>query len=146
MAEEIAVIWVKREGKNFFGEDWTGKISLKLQENFFSTRIPARAGYVAIPALRSSARRAAPRPGHEESLQFRGTRSANFDVQLHIGESRDSESGPTDYPGMTTIPMLPTRLQFGFSALISSVLTQRSIRWPSGFFAIREMIICRLAA
>jgi hypothetical protein len=37
MAEEIAVIWVKREGKNFFGEDWTGKISLKLKENFFST-------------------------------------------------------------------------------------------------------------
>jgi len=40
MAEEIEVIWVKREGKNFFGEDWTGEISLKLKENFFSTRIP----------------------------------------------------------------------------------------------------------
>jgi len=37
MAEEIKVIWVKREGKNFFEEDWTGKISLKLQENFFCT-------------------------------------------------------------------------------------------------------------
>jgi hypothetical protein len=48
MAEEIAVIWVKREGQNFFGEDWTGKISLKLKENFFSTRIPARAGYGGV--------------------------------------------------------------------------------------------------
>ena len=37
MAEEIKVIWVKREAENFFGEDWTGEISLKLQENFFST-------------------------------------------------------------------------------------------------------------
>jgi hypothetical protein len=27
---------------------------------------------------------------------------ANYDVQLHIGESRDSGSGPSDHPGMTT--------------------------------------------
>jgi hypothetical protein len=33
---------------------------------------------------------------------FRGARSANYDVQLHIGESRDSGSGPADHPGMTT--------------------------------------------
>jgi DNA helicase II / ATP-dependent DNA helicase PcrA len=26
---------------------------------------------------------------------------ANYDVQLHIGESRDSGSGPSDHPGMT---------------------------------------------
>src|SRR5258707_4470579 len=28
-------------------------------------------------------------------------REANFDVQLHIRESRDSGSGPSDHPGMT---------------------------------------------
>jgi DNA helicase-2/ATP-dependent DNA helicase PcrA len=27
--------------------------------------------------------------------------AANHDVQLHIGESRDSGSGPSDHPGMT---------------------------------------------
>jgi hypothetical protein len=43
MAVDVEVIWAKREGKSFFGKDWTGKISLKLQENFFSTRIRARA-------------------------------------------------------------------------------------------------------
>jgi len=32
---------------------------------------------------------------------FRGAHSANHDVQLHIGESRDSGSGPSDHPGMT---------------------------------------------
>jgi len=33
---------------------------------------------------------------------FRGDASAsNYDVQLHIGESRDSGSGPPDHPGMT---------------------------------------------
>jgi len=32
---------------------------------------------------------------------FRGAHSANFDVQFHIGESRDSGSGPPDHPGMT---------------------------------------------
>ena len=33
---------------------------------------------------------------------FRGdARASNHDVQLHIGESRDSGSGPTDHPGMT---------------------------------------------
>jgi len=37
MAEDVEVIWVKREAENFFGEDWTGEISLKLKENFFST-------------------------------------------------------------------------------------------------------------
>jgi hypothetical protein len=26
---------------------------------------------------------------------------ANYDVLLHIGESRDSGSGPSDHPGMT---------------------------------------------
>ena len=28
--------------------------------------------------------------------------ASNSDVQLHIGESRDSGSGPSDHPGMTT--------------------------------------------
>src|SRR5579863_9922834 len=33
---------------------------------------------------------------------FRGDAIAsNYDVQLHIGESRDSGSGPSDHPGMT---------------------------------------------
>jgi len=27
---------------------------------------------------------------------------ANYDAQLRIGESRDSGSGPSDHPGMTT--------------------------------------------
>jgi hypothetical protein len=47
------------------------------------------------------------------SMSFRGTQSVNYDVQLHIGESRDSGSGPEpvigrrkaptrwDHPGMT---------------------------------------------
>jgi len=26
--------------------------------------------------------------------------ASNYDVQLHIGESRDSGSGPSDHPGM----------------------------------------------
>jgi hypothetical protein len=33
---------------------------------------------------------------------FRGDAVAsNFDVQLHIGESRGSGSGPSDHPGTT---------------------------------------------
>jgi hypothetical protein len=32
---------VKREGENFFGEDWTGKIALIPKENF-SSIIPGR--------------------------------------------------------------------------------------------------------
>jgi hypothetical protein len=35
------------------------------------------------------------------STSFRGARSANYDAQLRIGESRDSGSGPSDHPGMT---------------------------------------------
>src|SRR4029077_17153138 len=27
--------------------------------------------------------------------------ASNYDVQLHIGQSRDSGSGPSDHPGMT---------------------------------------------
>jgi 4-amino-4-deoxy-L-arabinose transferase-like glycosyltransferase len=41
-------------------------------------------------------------------MSFRGAQGANYDVQLHIGESRDSpmcsahlRSGPSDHPGMT---------------------------------------------
>src|SRR3984957_18880474 len=41
------------------------------------------------------------------SSSFRGVRSANYDVQLHIGESRDSGSGPSDHPGMTNKTKYP---------------------------------------
>jgi hypothetical protein len=41
-------------------------------------------------------------------MSFRGAQGANYDVQLHIGESRDSpmcsahlRSGPSNRPGMT---------------------------------------------
>src|SRR5580704_10145375 len=38
----------------------------------------------------------------EYSQSFRGDAEAsNCDVQFHIGESRDSGSGPSDHPGMT---------------------------------------------
>jgi len=33
------VIWGKREGKYFFKQDWTGRIALIPQENFFFRRI-----------------------------------------------------------------------------------------------------------
>src|ERR1700730_11540422 len=35
------------------------------------------------------------------SNSFWGARSANYDVQLHIGESRDSGFAPSVHPGMT---------------------------------------------
>jgi len=34
------VIWGKREGKCFFGQDWTGGIALIPKENFFSGVMP----------------------------------------------------------------------------------------------------------
>jgi hypothetical protein len=39
MAGDIDLIWVKREGENFFGEDWTGGITLILKQIFFSVVI-----------------------------------------------------------------------------------------------------------
>jgi hypothetical protein len=42
---------------------------------------------------------------------FRGDAIAsNYDVQLHIGESRDSGSGPSDHPGMTATTTAPPSL------------------------------------
>src|SRR5580658_8170585 len=35
---DMPVIWVERESKCFFKEDWTGQISLIAQANFFSAR------------------------------------------------------------------------------------------------------------
>jgi hypothetical protein len=40
MAGDIDLIWGRRETIYFFDGDWTGGISLKLKEIFFSTRIP----------------------------------------------------------------------------------------------------------
>src|SRR5712671_2498321 len=33
--------------------------------------------------------------------------ASNYDVQLHIGEARDSGSGPLDHPGMTKLDSFP---------------------------------------
>ncbi len=44
-------------------------------------------------------------PGHVPSPVIPGRiEDANRDVQLHIGESRDSGPGPSDHPGMTVQP------------------------------------------
>ena len=38
------------------------------------------------------------------STSFRGTQSVNYDVQLHIGESLDSGSGPEPVIGRRKAP------------------------------------------
>jgi len=38
----LEVIWVRREAEYFYKSDWTGEISLKLQENFALARIGKR--------------------------------------------------------------------------------------------------------
>ena len=53
MARDMQVIWVERESKCFFKEDWTGQISLIAQANFFS----ARTRREAIAALNASLER-----------------------------------------------------------------------------------------
>jgi hypothetical protein len=55
---DIDLIWVEREEKYFYNQDWTGEIALKLQEFFLATRYESQddgsiRGWPFIPHLPS---------------------------------------------------------------------------------------------
>jgi hypothetical protein len=49
------VIWVRREAKYFFRQDWTGSISLIRFNKFASARKSARSGYASFHRRHSGA-------------------------------------------------------------------------------------------
>ncbi len=85
------------------------------------------------PARRKADRGGGRRDGLNPSFVIPGRCAAsNYDVQLHIGESQDSGSGPSDHPGMTVLhrPILHRRMRRGEAraALAEQFFAQRSLR------------------
>ena len=88
MAGNVDLIWGKREGIYFCERDWTGGISLKPKENFFSARM--RRAIVALNASIKNATLVRKRGNFQRGLG-RGVRAFSSEVDTGSREENASK-------------------------------------------------------